>query len=399
MEYQEMTCKEMACEESVCEKIVCEELLRRVCEKTIEEKHTIPGFVFDIFEYTEGKGMRLKDPEYVKRGYQYLDMMYDVWDWQAGVGMYALLKAGKALRTDRYLSYVREWVEYHRQKGLPENTVNTTAPFLCVLELYKETKEGCYYEMCRKRAEYLMKEAPRTGCGALQHTVIGVDISFKNQVWADTLFVAVLFLAGWGRVTGDRSCEEEAVKQFILHEECLLDQQSGLICHGYNDTDKSCMSAVHWGRANTWFLLAGSMIFKELAEDCAGRQRIQKSLVRHLKAMRGFQEPDGSFHTVLDHPETYPETTAACGFYAALRMALDSGWLEEGWEKTGSLSLEGLKKQIGEDGSVKKASGGTPLMVSVEEYSKIPCVMSYYGQGLMILALCASPAISNSAKY
>lgn len=366
------------------------ELIRRVCEKTIAEKRTIPGFRFDIFEYVEGKGMHLKDPEYVKKGYQYLDMMYDVWDWQAGVGMYALLEAGKVLQTDRYLSYVREWVEYHRQKGLPANTVNTTAPYLCVLELYRQTREGCYYEMCRERAEYLLKEAPRIGCGALQHTVIGVDVSFRNQAWADTLFVAVLFLARWGRLTGDKSCEEEAVRQFVLHESCLLDQESGLICHGYNDTDGSCMSAVHWGRANAWFLLSASMIFEELSERSAGRQRLQKSLVRHLKAMQRFQEPDGSFHTVLDHPETYRETTAACGFYTALRRALDRGWLEKSWERTERLTLDCLMKQIAEDGSVTGTSGGTPLMISVEEYCRIPCVMSYYGQGLMLLALCAA---------
>lgn len=367
------------------------ELITKVCEKTIEEKHTIPGYRFDIFGYVEGKGMYLKDPDYVKKGYQYLDMMYDVWDWQEGVGMYALLEAGKVLKTDRYFEYTREWVEYHIQMGLPAATVNTTAPFLCVLELYKQTKKEYYYNMCEERARYLMEEAKRVENGALQHTVIGVDVSFSSQIWADTLFVAVLFLLKWALLTEDKNCEKEAIKQFFLHEGSLLDTGSGLFFHGYNVMKKSWMSAVHWGRANTWFLLSASLILKELPLENAERARIVESLIRCLKAMRKVQDADGRFHTVLDDKESYTETTAICGFCAALQNLLSENRLEkEEWESTSLLTLQALKEQIAEDGTVLSASGGTPLMCSREEYEKIPSVMSYYGQGLMLFALCAA---------
>ena len=47
-----------------------------------------------------------------------------------------------------------------------------------------------------------------------------------------------------------------------------------------------------------------------------------------------------------------------------------------------------LHEHIAQDGTVEQASGGTPVMYSTQEYNAIPCVMSYYGQGIAALALC-----------
>ena len=46
-----------------------------------------------------------------------------------------------------------------------------------------------------------------------------------------------------------------------------------------------------------------------------------------------------------------------------------------------------IKAHAAPDGEALGTSAGTPVMASVEEYGRIPCAMSYYGQGLMLMAL------------
>jgi unsaturated rhamnogalacturonyl hydrolase len=48
----------------------------------------------------------------------------------------------------------------------------------------------------------MLTEAPRTREGAFEHNVTE-NASFPELVWADTIFMAVLFLARLARLTGE----------------------------------------------------------------------------------------------------------------------------------------------------------------------------------------------------
>ena len=148
------------------------------------------------------------------------------------------------------------------------------------------------------------------------------------------------------------------------------------------------MSAVRWGRANGWGILSSVEILDVLPVWMAEREEIKANLAQHLAAMARYQEVDGSFHTVLDQPGTYRETTAASAFACAARRAAAQGCAPADGLRAED-ALQYVAEHVAPDGTVRGASGGTPVMCSVEEYGRIPCVMSYYGQGMALLALCA----------
>ena len=372
-------------------------LLERVCEKTVAEHYTIPERLGAFFEWVPELGMRATQA-YLEQSvaYKYIDMQYASFDWHQGVGFFSLMYAEQYLDTDRYSQFVRRWADPHLESGLIQETVNTTAPFLCVLELYKQTGEQKYYDACEARARFCMAQAARADEGALEHTVVGVPDTFRSQIWADTLFMVALFLARWGAHTGNEMYLHEAVRQMKLHYKYLRDEENGLLYHAYNCRLRSHMSAVHWGRANGWGIIAGLLIYEQLPTELAERSQIRRTIVEHLQAMAKVQEKKGGFHTVLDEADTYLETTATAAFSFGVYRAIKLGWLGEEWREQAQAAGGFLHEHIAQDGTVEQASGGTPVMYSTQEYNAIPCVMSYYGQGIAALALCEEFAGRNA---
>lgn len=317
--------------------------------------------------------------------YETADMKYNLWDWQEGVGMYGLFKAYQYTNELKYLNFLKEWIEDIKGQALNNKTINTMAPLLTVLELYKLSGQPDYKMVCSQYADYCMSEAPRTEGGVLAHTVIGK--SFSNQIWADTLFMGALFLAKWGNFCGKTLYLKEAARQLLNHYKYLMNKETGLLFHGYDTDKRDHLSAVYWGRANGWGILSSVEILSLLPEYFQERDEIIRNLKYHVEAVFKYQDRQGGWHTVLNDPTTYHETTSVACFYAGIRKGLDKGYINGDYDKKLDQAYHFLREQIQDQGEVVNTSGGTPIMNSAAAYNDIPCVMSYYGQGLTLLAL------------
>lgn len=139
----------------------------------------------------------------------------------------------------------------------------------------------------------MLETAPRTREGALEHTVTEA-VDFPEQVWADTVYMAVLFLARLAGLTGDRGLAEAALQQTLLHLRLLQDQATGLLFHGWNCRDGSHMSAARWARANAWITLAVPGIVAEtgrvvtVPEELSSRYRTLASALRQVQEIMDF---------------------------------------------------------------------------------------------------------------
>ncbi len=102
-------------------------------------------------------------------------------------------------------------IEYYDQRlieGLPAKNINTVAPLLTLAFLYEETENEQYLKVCEEWAEWLMNKLPRTLEGGFQH--ITSDSVNENELWDDTLFMAVLFLAKMGQLSQNENYIEES---------------------------------------------------------------------------------------------------------------------------------------------------------------------------------------------
>ena len=126
---------------------------------------------------------------------------FDAWQWHQGVALYGLIRAYEVTRDERYLRFVTAWVDRHLAKGSPAKSINTTAPLLAVAWLYEQTQEARYRAVCAEFAEWCLRCVPRLPDGTFEHSC--TENRYPQQVWADTLFMGGIFLAKWGRLTGD----------------------------------------------------------------------------------------------------------------------------------------------------------------------------------------------------
>ncbi len=316
----------------------------------------------------------------------------DKWEWPQGVALYVLYKRWIQEKDASARSFLVQWFERMIERGLPDKNVNTVAPFLTLSFLAEEEGRADWAKLCDQWAAWVMDQMPRTAEGGLQHiTAIAVN---EGELWADTLFMTVLFLANMGRLRTREAYGDEAEYQFLLHIKHLFDGKSGLWYHGWSFPRGDHFGGVKWARGNAWFS-AGAPEFLNLNETSpAGRRLIVETLKTQLRSLLKLQDvKTGLWHTILDDECSYLETSASAAIAYGMSSALRCGLLDGENDLAVSVStsiiaaVRGVLSRVSENGVVAGVSHGTAMGLDAAHYLAIPCVPTAYGQGLAALLL------------
>lgn len=97
--------------------------------------------------------------------------------------------------------------------------------------LAEETGRADYLKLCREWLDYVLNDMPRTEEAGIQHEVTGSPNT--GQLWDDTLYMTVLFVARMGIVLKEEECIQESIRQFLVHLKYLTDPATGLFFHGW----------------------------------------------------------------------------------------------------------------------------------------------------------------------
>lgn len=308
------------------------------------------------------------------------------WDWTPGVGVISILHYYEATGNLDAFSFLEKWVERNKEQAAHAKVINSMAPYAIFPDLYRRTNNPYYLDAAVKIGDWMLDEAPRTREGAFEHTVTE-KASFPEQVWADTIFMAVLFLARLASLTGREDYAKEALLQTVIHFNLLQDPESGVLYHGWNCLERNHMSAARWTRANAWVVIGFPLIVKELEQVVA----IPAALVQQYRALVDgvleFRSANGLWNTVMDQPDFYQETSGSAGIAAGILCSVRLGLLDASYADKLSTTCEGILNRIDEDGLVLGVSGGTPIMKTIEAYNRIPVIPTLYGQGLTLFLL------------
>lgn len=309
----------------------------------------------------------------------------DTWEWPQGVAVYAMYKLYKATGNKQTLEDMRAWYARHLAKGLPSKNVNTMAPMLGMTLLYKETGDETYRPIIEEWSQWVMTQMPRTQEGGLQH-ITSDDVN-EQQLWDDTLYMTCLFLYQAGDALGREDMKQEAEYQFLLHIKYLHSPKTGLWYHGYCFQGRHHFGQAYWGRGNSWFT-ACAVDFAEWIPDGPVRRLILNTWQEQCKALLSVRDPEsGLWHTLLDQPDSYLETSASAAIAYGLLKGSRLGLLDEDCRAAGEKALQGVIAQIAEDGTVQGVSYGTPMGWTQDFYRTIPIQPTAYGQGLTFLML------------
>ena len=309
----------------------------------------------------------------------------DTWEWPQGVAVYAMYKLYKATGNKQTLEDMRAWYARHLAKGLPSKNVNTMAPMLGMTLLYKETGDETYRPIIEEWSQWVMTQMPRTQEGGLQH-ITSDDVN-EQQLWDDTLYMTCLFLYQAGDALGREDMKQEAEYQFLLHIKYLHSPKTGLWYHGYCFQGRHHFGQAYWGRGNSW-VTACAVDFAEWIPDGPVRRLILNTWQEQCKALLSVQDPEsGLWHTLLDQPDSYLETSASAAIAYGLLKGSRLGLLDEDCRAAGEKALQGVIAQVAEDGTVQGVSYGTPMGWTQDFYRTIPIQPTAYGQGLTFLML------------
>lgn len=304
------------------------------------------------------------------------------WDWPGGVAFYGVTEAYEATGKQEYLDMLKAWVDEQLEDGLPKLTVNAVSIGHSLLTLYKATGEEKYIDFAVQMADFLTNDAERFADGIFQHTVNSEDYNFPEQAWVDTMFMAGYFLVRIGTLLNRTDYLEDGIKQYHGHEEFLQDPVMNLYYHGWDNLAQNHMSGIYWARGNSWAAITMARALKLIHVTHPSFMIIEGSLRDQLAALVRLQADSGLWHTVLNDPDSYTETSGSAGIAAAL---IGSGKM---YNKYVNKSIQGILSRIDEDGSVRGVSAGTAVMRDAEGYKGVPYKrVQGWGQGLALTFL------------
>ncbi|MHC5215076.1 beta-galactosidase BglB [Enterococcus sp. LJL128] len=352
-----------------------------VPKETVEEK--IDLMIENLTTIKDNSGEFLLDFD----GLKVDDKSWTIWNWPQGVGLYGIYKNYRITKNEKALQVVNDWFDARMKEGAPPKNVNTMAPLLTMAYLYEDTKDPKYVPYLEQWAEWVMHDMPRTNENGLQHATYGPPNT--NQLWDDTLMMTVLPLAKIGKLLNRPHYLEEARHQFLIHIKYLMDKKTGLWYHGWTFEGNHNYAEALWARGNCWITIAIPEIIEilELPEGDGLRAFLINTLNAQVASLADYQHESGLWHTLLNDPDSYLESSATAGFAYGILKAVHKRYISSDYEAVAYKAMAGLLEEIDEKGEVQHVSIGTGMGDDLDFYRNIGMTAMPYGQSLTILCL------------
>lgn len=227
--------------------------------------------------------------------------------------------------------------------------------------------------------QFMETQATRTTDGGLGHW------RDNYQLWVDTLFMSCPVYAEMSEVMRRPKYLTEAARQLNVSSNHLQSKRTGLFYHMYDEPEDK-RTANFWGRGNGWTAMAYVSVLHHIKPDHDEYRRITKDFQRLAKGLIASQDPiTGLFHTVLNNPKSYAETSASAMILYSLiegqRMGLitieDPEFVQRTWK--------GLATKADSNSVVFDVSAGTGPQ-DHKTYGKVPLGTETWGTGAFLLA-------------
>ncbi len=311
--------------------------------------------------------------------------------WGDAIMCDGLLYAARALKTDAPLKSAIEWFAPKLASGpdLERWFWMWSAEALPALGLNLATGRREYLDYARAVVEAVENKTP--------HTSDGVPIPHPPEplVWIDVVYFVAPAMALLGRLTRDDAMAGRALDQVLLHAKHLLDPVTDLFWHVAN-AEKQTHSPCLWARGNSWFSIAASQVLGEIkaagiASQFAGRMEdVAIELARQMNAISALQDQaSGLWHTVLEQPISYLESSASAGFALGLGRALQldldrlNGFRAR---RTYERAISAICSKIDSSGQFTGVSQQTPPG-DFAHYQSIEVGTAPFGSGVCMMAL------------
>ena len=208
-----------------------------------------------------------------------------------------------------------------------------------------------------------------------------------NTLWLDDLYMSVPALAQMGRLTGDNTYYDDAVKQVLQFSRRMFNKDKGLYMHGWVQ-DMNVHPEFYWARCNGWALLSMTELLDVLPAKYPGREEILDLLKAHIRGLANLQSGNGLWHQLLDRNDSYLETSATAIYTYCIAHSINKGWIDA--QAHGPMAVLGwnaVQTKVNSNGEVEGTCVGTGLSFDPAFYYNRPVnIAAAHGYGPVIMA-------------
>jgi rhamnogalacturonyl hydrolase YesR len=298
-------------------------------------------------------GRRLAE-NFVKRDFEYQSGKREYVIYPEACAWYGSLNVVKETKdSDLKTRLVQKFDRFFTPEGAkyisPQAHVDFRVFGIVPLELYIQTKDRRYLELGQSLADKQWEKMTPDG------------ITAEARYWIDDMYMITAVQVQAYRATGDKKYLERAAKTMVAYLD-KLQQPNGLFFHAPD-------AQFYWSRGNGWQAAGMSELLLSLPKNHPLRPRIVAGYNKMMESLLKYQGKDGLWHQLLDHPESWVETSGTGMFTFAIVTGVKNGWLsKKTYGPAARNAWLGLVKHIDENANVKDVCEGTNKGFSVQYY-------------------------------
>lgn len=334
---------------------------------------------------------------------------WKLWFWADSIGLEGLLDASEITGDQRYAAYVygllKGWIPRMAQRS----KFDYTAAGVALLRVYEVTRDPALLDAAYRHADY-MAGFRRTRAGAyMRYEDAAIELppelppehpDFQRAleqarrvtdggpcVFVDNVHFDGPFFARMYQITGEDRFRQLAVDNILPSIELLFDEQANLFYHFWQER-VGRPNGVLWGRGNGWAMLGILHTLAGLPESDPAHGRLLEIFRRQTRALAALQDPSGDWHTVLDDPESYLETSIAAFVVDGWSLAMSRGWIGGEYRPVVEKAYQAMLSHVEPDGKLAGVSYETFPSTRREHYRRMPRnAVVPWGQGPLLTAI------------
>jgi rhamnogalacturonyl hydrolase YesR len=217
-------------------------------------------------------------------------------------------------------------------------------------ELALRTRDTRYTELVRKAAAFGF-----TDSGEMKEAM-----PFHGEM-SDSVFMDFSILAQAGKLTGEKKYFDMAARHLAFMRK-LVQRPDGLFRH-------SPLTDAAWGRGNAFPSLGFALALSDFPKNHPDFNSILQAYQQYMATLARYQDEDGLWRQVVDHPGAYPEFTGTAMIGFAMLRGIRNGWLDEAkYRPVVDKAWRAVLTRTGPDGVFMDVSESTNKQPSLQDY-------------------------------
>jgi rhamnogalacturonyl hydrolase YesR len=271
---------------------------------------------------------------------------FDQLTYLPGMSLIAQLRLG---HTADVVKLAAPWVDGTKDPLLRADSL-TLAGHMVFAELAERTSDPRYIAVVRRAADLGFTET-----GAMKESM-----PFHDEM-SDSVFMAIPILAKTGKFTGDRKYFDMAARHLAFMQKLVL-RPDGLYRH-------SPLTDAAWGRGNAFPALGLALTLSEFPTDHPQYGTVLRAFQQHMATLARFQNEEGMWREVIDHPGAYSEFTSTAMIATSMQRGIRRGWLDRAtYQPIVDKAWLAILTRIGPDGQLMDVCESTNKQPSLKDY-------------------------------